>query len=303
MWKSGNGVQYPWEWGGHAPDLTMGYRAPAPADSLIKSSRVRARVTDHRHTFQPDDHIHVSMLAGYSVHTPVTFASFQYRSLPARCKSRGVVTFMSNCAGFRMDAMRVLHSHLPVVVFGKCGPKFGTTRTVLQSHPECAPEALKRLMPAGLTTKHAVKFAQYYEKACVYRSYQFVLAFENAADPGYVSEKAYHALLAGAVPIYWGAPDARAFLPPGSAVFIDAPLHDLTAAVEQAARHLKVLGSDLKQYFLWKEQPVSEDFGKTIANQESGAYCRVCEAVAKRGRNARRDQRAQKSAREAAKGV
>lgn len=35
-----------------------------------------------------------------------------------------------------------------------------------------------------------------------------MIAFENADDPGYVTEKIANAFLAGAVPVYWGTADA-----------------------------------------------------------------------------------------------
>lgn len=41
------------------------------------------------------------------------------------------------------------------------------------------------------------------------RSYKFCIAYENAASPGYVTEKLFHAKAAGCVPIYWGAPDVE----------------------------------------------------------------------------------------------
>ena len=37
--------------------------------------------------------------------------------------------------------------------------------------------------------------------------YKFVIAFENTMSPGYTTEKLVEAMLAGAVPIYWGNPD------------------------------------------------------------------------------------------------
>jgi hypothetical protein len=40
-----------------------------------------------------------------------------------------------------------------------------------------------------------------------YKPYKFVICAENCALPGYVTEKIVSAMLAGAIPIYWGAPD------------------------------------------------------------------------------------------------
>src|SRR5204863_10198514 len=38
-------------------------------------------------------------------------------------------------------------------------------------------------------------------------SYRFTLAFENALEEDYVTEKLYDPLVAGSVPVYLGAPD------------------------------------------------------------------------------------------------
>jgi hypothetical protein len=42
----------------------------------------------------------------------------------------------------------------------------------------------------------------------LFRSYKFVLSFENTPEtPGYFTEKLVNPVLAGSIPIYWGAPD------------------------------------------------------------------------------------------------
>jgi hypothetical protein len=56
-------------------------------------------------------------------------------------------------------------------------------------------------------------------KNAVMRQYKFAIAYENAAFPGYVSEKIFDAFFAGCVPIYVGAPDVTDYIPPET--FID----------------------------------------------------------------------------------
>ena len=53
----------------------------------------------------------------------------------------------------------------------------------------------------------------------LFRSYKFSIAYENAAFPGYVTEKIMDAFFAGCVPIYDGAPDVTDYIPPET--FID----------------------------------------------------------------------------------
>jgi len=40
-----------------------------------------------------------------------------------------------------------------------------------------------------------------------YKPFRFVICMENSRHKGYVTEKIVNAMLAGAIPIYWGAPD------------------------------------------------------------------------------------------------
>jgi hypothetical protein len=43
--------------------------------------------------------------------------------------------------------------------------------------------------------------------------YRFVITFENSNERDYVTEKIFHALHVGSVPIYMGAPNIDEFLP------------------------------------------------------------------------------------------
>jgi len=52
-----------------------------------------------------------------------------------------------------------------------------------------------------------------------YRPYKFVICCENTRHPGYITEKIVNAMLANAIPIYYGAPDVAQHFNPKS--FID----------------------------------------------------------------------------------
>lgn len=58
------------------------------------------------------------------------------------------------------------------------------------------------------------------DKLATIANYKFALCFENIEFSGYVTEKVIDCLVAGVVPIYWGAPDIGDFIPDGC--FIDA---------------------------------------------------------------------------------
>lgn len=52
------------------------------------------------------------------------------------------------------------------------------------------------------------------QKIEILKKYKFCFCFENTANaPGYISEKIFHALAAGCIPIYCGAPDIARYIP------------------------------------------------------------------------------------------
>jgi GR25 family glycosyltransferase involved in LPS biosynthesis len=86
-----------------------------------------------------------------------------------------------------------------------------------------------------------------------YEQFKFVIAYENAEHPGYVTEKMLHAKAAGAVPIYWGDPlVAREFNP---AAFIHA--RDF-ATVEDLVAHVAKVDEDDQ---LWLQYAATPLFG------------------------------------------
>jgi hypothetical protein len=58
------------------------------------------------------------------------------------------------------------------------------------------------------------------DKRGLLKKYRAVLAFENSNHEDYVTEKVYDALVAGSVPIYYGASNVQHFIPDNSAFII-----------------------------------------------------------------------------------
>ena len=73
-------------------------------------------------------------------------------------------------------------------------------------------DALETLVPRTATV-------EYNAKQSLLSEYRFALTMENFVYPGYVTEKIFDALAAGAIPVYLGAPDIESFVP--NDVFID----------------------------------------------------------------------------------
>jgi Glycosyltransferase family 10 (fucosyltransferase) C-term/Fucosyltransferase, N-terminal len=108
--------------------------------------------------------------------------------------------------------------------------------------------------------------------------YKFYLGFENTIEPDYVTEKFFHALEAGAVPVYRGAPNIRDFAP-GENSYID--VNDFAGPAELAA-YLDRLDHDeaaYRQYHAWREQGVSEAFRRFFAATARQSLCRLCDQV------------------------
>ena len=65
------------------------------------------------------------------------------------------------------------------------------------------------------------------------------LAFENTSSPGYITEKLVEPLLAGCIPIYWGAPDVSRYFNPQCMINV-SEFTDMRDAVE----HILQVASD-----------------------------------------------------------
>lgn len=116
--------------------------------------------------------------------------------VPWEQRRNAIAIFVSRCKkGGREATMKALGSRYPVHSYGKCH----RTHTMDVEFPQCA----------------AMLGGRYPQKLCVFRHYKYVLALDNSRELDYVTEKVYHAFIAGAVPIYDGAPNADAFLPGG----------------------------------------------------------------------------------------
>jgi len=93
---------------------------------------------------------------------------------------------------------------------------------------------------------------KYESKVNVLATAKFALVFENSIRPDYATEKLFQAVVAGALPVVWGAPEAALFLPGGSASYVNA----LEFATPQAlADYLVWLDGNhtrYLEYFAWR---------------------------------------------------
>lgn len=87
-----------------------------------------------------------------------------------------------------------------------------------------------------------------YDKLTFLKHYKFTIAFENESVKDYTTEKLYHALAVGSIPIYWGNPDVDAWFNPES--FINCTdFDDFNAVVEKVME----IDKDKKLYLKYLE--------------------------------------------------
>ena len=108
--------------------------------------------------------------------------------------------------------------------------------------------------------------------------YMFNLAFENSLEEGYVTEKAFDSLLAGAVPVYLGdAVHLKRLLPhPKAAIFVD----DFRGNISALANYLKYLirnESAYQEHRTWRNHFVTSDFLNKHPILSISWSCGVCQ--------------------------
>jgi hypothetical protein len=98
-----------------------------------------------------------------------------------------------------------------------------------------------------------------------YRPYKFVLAIENSRHPGYVTEKIINPMLAGSIPIYYGAPDIVQHFNPKSFIRIDD-----FASFEDAIQYIKQVDQNDDLYQAYLKEPWFSMSNETIKSLFQG---------------------------------
>ena len=164
----------------------------------------------------------------------------------AEGKIKMVAWFVSDCKppSLRDAYVLDLQKHVPVDVYGKCGPY------------ECPRSQYDRCYNE-IMAKH----------------YKFYLAFENSLCTDYVTEKLWNALQVYVVPVVLGGANYSALLPPRS--YIDVKDFD---SPKSLAKYLRKLDKDdalYNEYFRWKSK-----YTARFLKQMSGPVsCRICQHV------------------------
>ena len=108
------------------------------------------------------------------------------------------------------------------------------------------------------------------EKYCVYNQLKIALVLENTTQDNYITE----ALLAGAVPLYLGAPNVRVWLADPDSVILFSDFH----SVEEAANYAKhvMKSADLwKKHTAWRTKRFPLPFIHACRRSTQNVFCNL----------------------------
>jgi len=103
--------------------------------------------------------------------------------------------------------------------------------------------------------------------------YRFTLAFENAIDPDYVTEKFFQPLAVGSIPVYLGAPNIDEFSP-GEDAYINAA--DFGGAKELAGY---LAAADDARHHAWRNSPLEPAFLDKAARSRIRPFDTLCDRL------------------------
>lgn len=196
--------------------------------------------------------------------------------LPSHAVKRGrpmMSTWISNCQVESLGRLKLLDQlvqhNVSLASYGKCGP--GQARAA---------------MGPGLAAqwqRWAVEGGPGAEKAAVSAQHLFMYAAENSGCAYYTTEKIFHALVGGSVPVYLGeGASLKRLLPPHSVIY--AADFAGPASLAQYLHHLAVNTTAYEAYLSWRADPTALDVLNKLmslpaweATHAESKACALCE--------------------------
>ncbi|CAF1280371.1 unnamed protein product, partial [Didymodactylos carnosus] len=157
----------------------------------------------------------------------------------------------SNCKTLsdRTEYMLELMKYIDVDNYGSCG------QNILS-----LPKHIVKIQDSeGRNLKDRDSYNWEAGKLALSSEYLFTVAIENGLNHDYITEKLWHPLVAGSVPIYLGAPNVADWLPCENCII------DLRKfkTPKDAALHLKAVAMNrtlYETYHQWRNKPVTKTF-------------------------------------------
>lgn len=112
------------------------------------------------------------------------------------------------------------------------------------------------------------------DKIQVMQHYLFYLAFENQNEPDYITEKLWGPLVAGTVPVYFGAPNVKEHVPNRSIIVVDD-----FESIDHLAAYLEKLASNkelYEEYHAWRFKTLPPHFHAKYDFTRVHSTCRTC---------------------------
>ena len=110
--------------------------------------------------------------------------------------------------------------------------------------------------------------------------YKMVIAFENSVHEDYVTEKLFHSLIVGTVPIYFGAPNVDRFTPSKKSII---KVSDFGNDAKELANYINRLNendNEMAEYLKWKDQGPQKQFLDLQTVSPRSGPCRLCMQIA-----------------------
>jgi len=224
-------------------------------------------------SMEPEGYYHNLINKEYMDQFDLKMTYFQDSDIPA--------LFMSGKPGAYFGApINKTPDHLCVFIASNCGSLNGREEYVTELQKYMRVDSYGSCLhnkdwPSGdKGTKSKMELLQ---------TYKFYLVFENSNSRDYVSEKYFHALAAGTVPVYLGAPNIDDFKPAPRSVIKTSEFQ----SPKDLAEYLLMLDKNDKlynEYLSWKfNGMVSSRFQKMMNEQKRDARCRLCQIFTKEG--------------------
>eukprot|EP01088_Endostelium_zonatum_P012820 TRINITY_DN27103_c0_g1_i1.p1 TRINITY_DN27103_c0_g1~~TRINITY_DN27103_c0_g1_i1.p1 ORF type:complete len:416 (-),score=29.24 TRINITY_DN27103_c0_g1_i1:91-1338(-) len=112
--------------------------------------------------------------------------------------------------------------------------------------------------------------------------YKMVIAFENSVHEDYVTEKLFHALIVGTVPVYFGAPNVDRFLPSRKSIINVEHFKDNPKELGEMLNRLNQDDHELAGYLKWKDEGPRREFFDLQKTSPRTGPCRLCMKIAER---------------------
>ncbi|CAF1045972.1 unnamed protein product [Adineta ricciae] len=180
----------------------------------------------------------------------------QTNSIQSSYVKASILWMNSNCnaKSGRTQYVQQMMKYIDVDNFGTCGKNIRPlpSHIVKLQHSEN-----RNLQDRGTYDWKAGKLA-------LTSDYLFTIAIENSLNYDYVTEKLWHAFVAGSVPIYLGAPNIEDWLPCRTDCIIDLRKFktpkDAALFIKNVAKNRTLYES----YHQWRNEPVADKFEKML---------------------------------------